>query len=171
MSHPTGPHDPGEPSGPGSGLRPTSVGLVVALAVVAGCAGWVAAVLISGTAASTPVITWPVTGLWVLVAAVLLGAAWRTHDRLNRKRLYVEPLSAVRLMVLGKAAAVVTPAVGGFYLGVVVWRLTVGPARLTQSGTLAQLAGALALFVAAVGGLLLQRACRLPPDDGGHAAA
>jgi hypothetical protein len=145
--------------------------LLVALAVLGGCVGWVVAVLISGTAASTPVITWPVTGLWALVAAVLLGAAWRTHDRLNRKRLYVEPLSAVRLMVLGKAAAVVTPAVGGFYLGVAVWRLTVGPAQLAQSSTLAQLAGALALFIAAVGGLLLQRACRLPPDHGEHAAA
>jgi len=145
---------------------------VVALAIVGGCAGWITALVIGDTSGTAPAITWPVAALWALVAAVLFAAAWRTHDQLNRKNRYVEPLTAVRLLVFGKAAAVVTPLVGGFYLGIAVWRVTLGPAHVFDAPTLTQLGGVLALFAAAVAGLALQRACRLPPgDDDGAAPA
>ena len=166
---------PGDtPLGPRPTLHTTSPLLVVVLAVLGGCVGWVTAVLLDSTSRPVVGISWAVTAVWGVFAAVVLGAAWRIHDALQRKKQRIQSALAVRLLVLGKATAIVAPAVGGFYAGLGLWRATVGPGSFTQSATLALLVGALALFAAAVGGLLLEVSCRRPTDhddDGGAARA
>jgi len=97
-------------------------------------------------------MSWAVTALWAVFAAVIFGAAWRTYDVLHRKKQRMASAYAIRLLVMGKATAVVAPAVGGFYLGLGLWRATLGPGSFTQSATLSLLVGGLVLFVAAVGG-------------------
>ncbi|HEY8788173.1 MAG TPA: DUF3180 domain-containing protein [Actinopolymorphaceae bacterium] len=156
----------------GNGLRTTRPSVMGVLAVLGGCVGWILAVLLSSTSHSVVGMSWAVTALWAVFAAVMLGAAWRTYDVLHRKKQRMVSGYAIRLLVMGKATAVVAPAVGGFYLGLGLWRATLGPGSFTQSATLSLLVGGLVLFVAAVGGLLLEIACRRPadPDDEGSAA-
>jgi len=156
----------------GNGLRTTRPQLMAAIAVLGGCVGWIVAVLLSSTSHSVVGMSWAVTTLWAVFAAVMLGAAWRTYDVLHRKKQRMASAYAIRLLVLGKATAVVAPAVGGFYLGLGLWRATLGPGSFTQSPTLSLLVGGAVLFVAAVGGVLLEIACRRPtgPDDEDGAA-
>jgi hypothetical protein len=156
----------------GNGLRTTRPSLMGALAVLGGCVGWIVAVLLSSTSRSVVGMSWAVTALWAVFAAVMLGAAWRTYDVLHRKNSRMASGYAVRLLVLGKATAVVAPAVGGFYLGLGLWRATLGPGSFTQSATLSLLIGGLVLLIAGVGGVLLEIACRRPadPDDEDGAA-
>jgi len=158
--------------GGGNGLATTRPAVMGVLAVLGGCVGWVLAVLLSSSSHSVVGMSWAVTALWAVFAAVMLGAAWRTYDVLHRKKQRMASGYAVRLLVLGKATAVVAPAVGGFYLGLGLWRATLGPGSFTQSATLSLMVGGLVLFVAAVGGLLLEIACRRParPDDEDGAA-
>jgi len=171
----TTPRPERRPAGPRSGgLRATSPQLVVVLAVLGGCAGWVTAVLLASTSRPVVGVSWAVSTLWVVFAAVLAVAAWRTYDALHRKSRRMSSAYAVRLLVLGRASALVAPAVGGFYLGLGLWRATAGPGSFTQSATLALLVGGLALLAAAVFGLLLEAACRRPIGDdeqGGGATA
>lgn len=170
----TAPRPDRRPSAPRSGgLRTTSPQLVVVLAVLGGCAGWVTAVLLASTSRPVVGVSWAVSTLWLVFAAVLAVAAWRTYDALHRKRRRMSSVYAVRLLVLGRASALVAPAAGGVYLGLGLWRATVGPGSFTQSATLALLVGGLALLAAGVFGLLLEAACRRPIDDddeGGQAS-
>jgi len=156
----------------GSGLQTTRPSVMAVVAVVGACLGWVLALLLSSGSHSVVGMSWAVTLLWAVFGAVMLGTAWRTYDVLHRKKQRMASGYAIRLLVLGKATAVVAPAVGGFYLGLGLWRATLGPGSFTQSATLSLLVGGLVLFVAAVGGLLLEIACRRPagPDDDGGAA-
>ena len=142
------------------------------VAVLGGCVGWILAVLLSSTSHSVVGMSWAVTALWAVFTAVMIGAAWRTYDVLHRKKQRMASGYAIRLLVMGKATAVVAPAVGGFYLGLGLWRATLGPGSFTQSATLSLLVGGVVLVVAAVGGLLLEIACRRPadPDDEDGAA-
>jgi Protein of unknown function (DUF3180) len=154
------------PSG-GNGLSTTRPSVMGVIAVLGGCVGWIVAVLLSSTSRSVVGMSWAVTALWAVFACVMLGAAWRTYDVLHRKKQRMASAYAVRMLVMGKATAVVAPAVGGFYLGLGLWRATLGPGSFTESATLSLVVGGLVLFVAAVGGLLLEIACRRPagPED------
>ena len=131
-----------------------------ALLVIGVCVGWTAASLLDSSSRSVPTATWWMVATWVVFAAALAFGARNTRERVRTRR--IEPLLAVRLMVLGKSAALVGPACGGFAIGLGVWRISVTLNRLTQSGTLAMLALGLVLVVVGIAGMALERACRVP---------
>jgi hypothetical protein len=68
------------------------------LAVLGGCVGWILAVLLSSTSHSVVGMSWAVTALWAVFAAVMLGAAWRTYDVLHRKKQRMVSGYAIRLL-------------------------------------------------------------------------
>jgi hypothetical protein len=137
----------------------------VALLVIGGCVGWTTAVLLDSNARSVPTATWWMVATWLVFAGALAFGARSTRERVRTRR--VEPLLAVRLMVLGKSAALVGPACGGFAIGLGVWRISVTSERLTQSGTLAMLALGLVLVLVGVAGMAMEWACRVPGNGSG----
>jgi hypothetical protein len=164
-------HDdpPGEPPDGGeSGSRPPAPGRVgltpwpvpLALLVIGICVGWTSATLLDSSSHSVPTATWWMVATWLVFGGALGFGARSTRERVRTRR--IEPLLAVRLMVLGKSAALVGPACGGFAIGLGVWRISVTSARLTQSGTLAMLALGLVLIGVGIAGMALEWACRVP---------
>jgi Protein of unknown function (DUF3180) len=151
----------GPPSAGRVGLTPWPV--PVALLVIGGCLGWTTATLLDSSSRSVPTATWWMVLTWLLVVAVLGFGARITRERVRTRR--IEPLLAVRLMVLGKSAALVGPACGGFAIGLGIWRVSVTWARLEQSGTLAMLALGVVLVGVGISGMAMEWACRVPGGD------
>lgn len=148
-------------------MRPLSTaGLVLAglVGVVVGLVYAIAEAARSGT----PVVLTGL-GLVTLVLVVLgLVVAARYMSRVKRRTAPVDPLLAVRILVLGRTGAVVGAVVAGLYLGIGVQRVGSG---LTAGGGGRQVVlaglGVLAGLAVTVAGLVVERACRRPddPDD------
>jgi hypothetical protein len=137
----------------------------LALLVIGVCVGWTAADLLDSSSHSVPTATWWMVATWLVFAGALGFGARTTRDRVRTRR--IEPLLAVRVMVLGKSAALVGPACGGVAIGLGVWRISVSSDRLTQSGTLAMLALGLVLILVGIAGMALEWACRVPGSGPG----
>jgi hypothetical protein len=154
---------PGEP--PRGSLEPTRPTNLILAAVVAGAAGYLVMRQYFG---DIPDVTW-LAGITMAALAVVEGITARTTkariDRRPRAGM-LNPLLVVRLVVLAKASSLAGAIFAGAYGGVVAWalsergRLVVADRNLAPS--LAGLVGALGLVAAA---LLLERACRVPPEE------
>lgn len=118
--------------------------------------------MLRSTMTAVPQLPWSAAGGLVLYAALLFVGAWTIYDRVHRKGRGVEPLRAVRWLVLGKASALVGAMVVGAYAGFGVRRqsLVPGPSMTEQELIAFLSAGAAALVVVAA--LLLERACKTP---------
>lgn len=141
----------------------------LALLVIGFCVGWTTATLLDSSSHSVPTATWWMVATWLVFAGALGFGARSTRERVRTRR--IEPLLAVRVMVLGKSAALVGPACGGFATGLGGWRISVSSDRLTQSGTLAMLALGLVLIGVGIAGMALEWACRVPGGGTGAGLA
>lgn len=112
-----------------------------------------------------PEVTWaaPLTlGLYAVALLLLARVTYRTiHEEVER----LDPHRAVRLLVLGKASAVAGAGVAGAYFAYALsfaaeWDTALPRERVTHA--LVACLGAVAVMV---GGLLLERACRVPGDS------
>jgi hypothetical protein len=111
------------------------------------------------------------------LAIVEFAAAYNTRQRIEHKpgRGRVNPLLVARYAVLAKASSLVGAIFGGIYAGAAIWAFSKrGFLRVADENlppALAGLIGSIALVAAAI---LLERACRVPPQDedengnGGH---
>ena len=129
-----------------------------------GLAGWLIVITANALDLIPPSVPWTApTGL-VLVAALVGGLAYSTHQRIQVRRERIDPQRAVAFLVLGKASALGGAVVGGGYLAYALMFLTrldaAGPRDRVIRSALAVLAG-LALMIT---GLLLERACKVPRD-------
>lgn len=146
-------------------MKPTRIGILVALLLCVGAVTWGVLVVSSDRGATLPPLTWTAPAGIVLLAVVVLVTALGLRARLERPEKRPHPLSMARMAVLGKASAHVGPLVGGLYGGyllVLLPDLDVGARRDRAVLCGVALAGAVALSVA---GLLLERACRVPPSS------
>ncbi len=139
----------------------------VLLALVLGAAVLVAGVLLLAEP-TLPAVPWTLPAALAVVAAGLLAAALSFRRRLRGApgaRPY-DPLHAARMVVLAKACSHAGALLAGGYVGVAVALLlrSSSPERRTDAA-LSGLSALAALAVLAVG-LLLERFCRVPPDDG-----
>jgi hypothetical protein len=98
------------------------------------------------------------------LAAVLLGTAWSTWRALHRLQRYIEPHRAVNLLVLAKASALVGALVAGAYLGFGAQFLDSLDIMLPRERAIRSGLAALASLVMMVGGLLLERALKVPGE-------
>ncbi len=152
---------PPEPSGR---IVPTGPGPLVGFGVVGLVLGWAIRPASLRFGYAEPQVPLASIALLVFVAAIIGGSAYLTRRVVRSHRHDLLPHQAVNRLVLGKASALAGALVAGAYLGYALAQLGVADpnatVRLWRSG-LAGLAG-LAVTAAA---LLLEQACRVPPED------
>lgn len=146
-------------------VEPTRLGHAV-LAFFAGFAvTWLLLTTLQGQGYSVPLVG-PLA--WVSVGALALWVLWlavRTRREIHRRPDTLEPRVALNRVVWGKTSILAGAALAGMYAGIIVVMIPAWPAPLAQSRVVHS-GIALALSLAwAVSGWLLERACRVPPDD------
>ncbi len=130
-------------------------------------AGWLIVITANALDIIPPSVPWTAPAGLVLVAALVGGLAYSTHQRIHVRHERIEPQRAVAFLVLGKASALAGAVVAGGYLAYGLMFITrldaAGPRDRVIRSALAVLAG-IALMIT---GLLLERACKVPgePDD------
>lgn len=148
-------------------LRPTAATALAATGLGGLAVGGVIRPMVERGGGVAPTVTWGGPLTLLVFTLLVLGLARNTHLTIQQRRERIEPRRAVNLLVLGKATALAGAAFAGAYLGYALsfvgeWAAELPRERVTRS--LLACAAALALMV---GGLLLERACRVPgdPDD------
>lgn len=145
-------------------LRPATLVLAGLVGVVVGL---LYAIVVSRRDGVPPTLT-AVAVISLGFVVLALAVAARYMSRIARQTARVDPLVAVRILVLGRAGAVVGAVVAGIYVGMGIERVTSG---LTAGAGGRQLLyaglGAVAGLAVMVAGLVVERACRRPddPDD------
>jgi len=114
--------------------------------------------------APAPGVSWLAVGTAFFVAAVVAGVAYLTWRTVQREHHRLSAQQGVARLVLGKAIARLGAFGLGAYLGVAISNVGVAGEQATTTIVRALLA-ALAAAAALVAGLLLEHACRVPPDD------
>jgi hypothetical protein len=145
--------------------------LVICAAVAA--AGWFATVLTTRYGMATPVL--PFTGLVtmgvIVILTLVLGIRvlrWRT----GKMQKMLNPILAAWTVVLAQACAYTGTVLFGWHAGIFLDQLRLWSLRSNQGITwqAAALAGGGLIMV--VVGLVVERFCRIPPEEGdGEAAA
>jgi hypothetical protein len=148
-------------------VRSTRLVLLVLLLLLGAALGWSGVAVLEATGMIVARAPWSAAGGLAFFAALLLAGAWYMYDRVHRKQRRVDGLTAVRLLALAKASALVGALVAGVYSGFAVRFV---PAFDTPDGRDRVVRGivtAIAALVVMLGGLLLERACKVPkgPDD------
>ncbi len=155
--------DPGrEP--PAEGMVPTSPTSLLGVALAGVVLGRLARPVLERTGGVAPVVGWSQALALVVVAGVLLVTARATRAAVRTRRVQPEPQQAVNRLLLGRASAVVGALVCGGYLGYAVAWLG-DPSLLADQRVARSLVTAVAAGLVVLGALLLERACRVPPED------
>ena len=146
-------------------VRTTRPGLLAVLLVLGGALGWTGVAVLQATGTNVGRVSWSAAGGLAFFAALLLAGAWYMYDRVHRRRRVVDGLTAVRLLALAKASALVGALVAGVYIG---FALRFAPDYAVSSDARDKIirgaVTALAAVVVVVGALLLERACKVPKD-------
>ena len=151
---------PAPPSGGSIDLTPLRA-LVVA-ALFGGLTGWLLVVIFNAFDATPPEVPWTAPIGLVVVAALVGGLAYNTHQRIQVRRELMEPSRAVGLLVLGKASALAGALVAGGYLAYALMFLTRLDAAAPRDRVVRSAVAVVAGLVLCGVGLLLERACRVP---------
>jgi hypothetical protein len=114
--------------------------------------------------AAAPGVSWLSVGTAFFVAAVVAGVAYLTWRTVQREHLRLSPQQGVARLVLGKAIARLGAFGLGAYLGVAISNFGVSGEQAADTIVRALLA-ALGAATALVSALLLEHACRVPPED------
>lgn len=145
-------------------VRPTRIRSLVALFVVGGLLGYAFAHLSTSLTGTAPQIQWTSVIVLLAAAAIVLVLANSTYRTLHRDRRRMDVHRAVRFLLLAKASALVGSIVAGGYLGFAIEFVDQLDVRLPQERVVRSVSAAVAAVLLVVGGLLLERACRVPKD-------
>ncbi|MGX1162819.1 uncharacterized protein DUF3180 [Arthrobacter sp. SLBN-100] len=154
-------------------MKPLNPLGLMLIGVILAVAGWSATVVTSRYGMATPVL--PATALatmGVIVAITLiLGIRilrWRNSNKPNStsKKTVLDPLLAARTLVLAQACAYAGTVLLGWHVGIFLDQLRIWSLRSNQGITWLALAMAGGGLVMIVVGLLVERFCRIPPEDG-----
>jgi hypothetical protein len=153
-------------------MKPISPLRLLLIGVILAVAGWSATVVTSRYSMATPVL--PATALatmGVIVAITLiLGIRvlrWRSSLKdSTKKKTVLDPLLAARTLVLAQACAYAGTVLLGWHVGIFLDQLRIWSLRSDQGITWLALAMAGGGLVMIVVGLLVERFCRIPPEDG-----
>jgi membrane protease YdiL (CAAX protease family) len=145
-------------------VRPTQIRSLFALFIVGGVLGYAfvrISIAVNGVA---PQIQWTSVIVLLAAAAIVLVLANSTYRTLHRERKRMDAHRAVRFLLLAKASALVGAIVAGSYLGFAVHFVDQLDVALPQTRVIRSVCAAIAAVLLVVGGLLLERACRIPRD-------
>lgn len=150
-----------------SPVRTTRPGILVVLLVLGGALGWSGVAVLQAMGRSVGRAPWSAAGGLAFFAALLLLGAWYMYDRIHRKHRSVDGLTAVRLLALAKASALVGALVAGVYVGLTIRYLPDAGIPDIRERVIRAAVTVLAAVAVTVGALLLERACKVPrgPDD------
>ena len=151
-------------------LRTTAATTLAIVGLIGLAIGGVIRPLIERGNGVAPTVPWAAALTLAFLAAVLGGLAWTTYRTIHQHRRRIEPQRAVNLLVFGKASAIAGAAVAGGYLGYALsWIDSADDAALPRERLVHSLVACVAGAAVMTGGLLLERACRVPGDgdDGG----
>lgn len=153
-------------------MKLTNPLLLLVIGVAVGVLGWLAALLTTRYSLNTPVL--PPTGLItmgvIVVLTLVLGIRvlrWRN----GKKNKMLNPILAAWTLVLAQACAYTGAVLLGWHVGIFLDQLRLWNLRSDQSLTwqaLTMAGGGLAMIVV---GLVVERFCRIPPEDGDAGAA
>ena len=136
------------------------------VAVVVAAVTWTAVRFLTGRGGAPLPVPWSAAMSPAVIGAISVVLAWpvRRWTRGDRTRP-LDPLRAARVLVLGRAASRAGAAVVGWYLGQLLFLLP--DLELGSRSDLAVRAGVgiASSVLLVVAGLLVERFCRLPPDD------
>jgi hypothetical protein len=153
------------PASPGPGrIRPTGPGPLVVVGLVGLAIGWAVRGQAIRSGAPVPGVSWLAVGIAFFVAALVGGIAYLTWRTVHREHLTLSAQQGVGRLVLGKAVARLGAFGTGAYLGVAISNLGVEGEHASTTILRASLA-ALGAAAALATGLLLEHACRIPPED------
>ena len=155
--------DDAEPSG---FLAPTPPGAVTAWAVVGLVGGWLVHPVSESVRGTALLVSWVQPAALLLLAATVGVTAWQTWRAVQVRREHLEPHRAVNRLVLGRASALVGALVAGGYAGYALSWIGSEAELAGQRMIRSALAAACGVLIV-VGGLLLERACRVrkgPPQ-------
>jgi hypothetical protein len=142
-------------------IRLLLIGLVLAVA------GWSASVVTTRYSLATPVL--PATALatmGVIVAITLiLGVRVLRWRNSTKRKKALDPILAARTLVLAQACAYAGTVLLGWHAGIFLDQLRIWNLRSDQSLTWLAVAIGGGGLVMIVVGLLVERFCRIPPED------
>jgi uncharacterized protein DUF3180 len=139
-------------------------GGIVAWALIGLVGGWLLHRVLDRGTGTPPTVSWAQPLALLLVAAILWSTAWSTRRTLQQRRR-LSPHQAVNRLVLARACAYVGALAAGFYFGYAVSWLGVDNSDLAGQRVFRSACAGVAGILIVVGGLLLERACRVPPED------
>ena len=145
-------------------MRPTRVRLLVAMLLGVTAVTWGVLQIMLDRGAVLPPLTWTAPSFIALLAIVVLATALGLRARLDDPAKRPHPLSMARMAVLGKASAHVGPIVGGLYAGYLLVLLPGLEIASRRDRSVLCLVALLASIGLSVAGLVLERACRVPPS-------
>jgi hypothetical protein len=148
-------------------MQPTNPATLLLAGVGAAAVAWL---VIDNYYGSLPRMPWlpPVSIFALAVVEAVMARTTKARIEHRPGAARVDPLSVARFVVLAKASALAGALISGAYLSVAGWLVLRGRGLSSAAddtpAAVAGLVGGLALVVA---GLLLERACRVPPrpDD------
>lgn len=148
-------------------MKLTNPLVLLVIGVGLAAAGWFATLMAGRYSLATPVL--PLTGLVtmgvIVVLTLILGIRvlrWRN----GKKKKMLNPILAAWTLVLAQACAYTGAMLLGWHAGIFLdqlrlWNVRSGQAITWQ--TLIMAGGGLAMIVV---GLVVERFCRIPPEDG-----
>lgn len=146
-------------------MRPTSPVTLAVAALLGALVGGLVPAVYELAGAIVPSVGWSAVVTLSFLAALLLTLAASTWRTLHRRREVIESQRAVALLLLGKASALAGALVAGGYLAFALTFAGQAGAALPRERLVHGLLAALAALAVAVGGVLLERACRDPGFD------
>lgn len=156
--------DPAPAPPPEGRIRPTGPGPLVVIGLVGMVIGWSLRGQAIRRDAPAPTVSWLAAGTAAFVAAVVLGVAYLTWRTVHREHRRLSAQQGVARLVLGKTIARLGAFGLGAYVGIAISNIGVGGEHTTATVVRALLAAAGAALALAAG-LLLEHACRVPPED------
>jgi lysylphosphatidylglycerol synthetase-like protein (DUF2156 family) len=148
-------------------VKPINPWLLLGIGVGVALAGYFATLLTTRYGLSTPVL--PLTGLVtmgvIVVLTLVLGIRvlrWRN----GKKKKMLNPILAAWTLVLAQACAYTGSVLLGWHAGIFLDQLRLWNLRSAQGLTWQALAMAAGGLIMVVVGLVVERFCRIPPEDG-----
>jgi len=145
-------------------MKPTRIRVLVALLLGVAAVTWGVLQIMLDRGEVLPPLTWTAPSFIVLLAIVVLATALGLRARLDDPVKRPHPLSMARMAVLGKASAHVGPIVGGLYAGYLLVLLPGLEIASRRDRSVLCLVALLASIGLSVAGLVLERACWVPPS-------
>jgi lysylphosphatidylglycerol synthetase-like protein (DUF2156 family) len=148
-------------------MKPINPWLLLVIGVGVALAGYFATLVTTRYSLATPVL--PLTGLVtmgvIVVLTLVLGIRvlrWRN----GKKKKMLNPILAVWTLVLAQACAYTGSVLLGWHAGIFLDQLRLWNLRSAQGITWQALIMAGGGLVMVVVGLVVERFCRIPPEDG-----